>query len=131
MYQNLFIIQLESVPIPVCLSISPSIFYMYELLLTYCYCTKNLRNYALVCFFKGIFFVKNKRLNCWISGRIISISGIRPDIRPNRISGPILIKIKIHRQKIMSKHTQKIGKKIKILLVCPIPVIMCSLERKC
>ena len=36
-------------------------------------------------FLKGIFVVKNKRLNCWISGRIISISGIRPDIENGRI----------------------------------------------
>ena len=35
LYQILFLIQLESVLIPVCLSISPSIFYMYELLLTF------------------------------------------------------------------------------------------------
>ena len=64
---------------------------MYELLLTYCYSTKNLRNYDFVCLFKVIFIVKYKRLNCRISGRIVSISGIRPDIKNGRISGPTLV----------------------------------------
>ncbi len=51
----------------VCPSVRPSIFNMYELLLTYYYGTKNLRNYAFSCLFKGIFIVKYKRLNCFIS----------------------------------------------------------------
>ena len=62
-----------------------------NLLLTYCYSTKNLRNYDFVCLFKVIFLVRYKRLNCRISGRIVSISGIRPDIKNGRISGPTLI----------------------------------------
>ena len=39
----------------VCPSVRPPIFYMYELLLTYSYCTKNLRNYTFVCLFKRDF----------------------------------------------------------------------------
>ncbi len=54
---------------------------------TYCFCTKNLRNYAFVSLFSGIFVIKYKRFNC----RIIPISGIRPDIKNGRISGPTLV----------------------------------------
>ena len=50
----------------VCLSVRPSICIMYELLLIYCYSTKNLRNYAFVSLFIGIFVVKYKILNCRI-----------------------------------------------------------------
>ncbi len=38
----------------VCPAVSSSIFYIYELLLTYYYITKNLKNYPFVCLFKGI-----------------------------------------------------------------------------
>ena len=51
----------------ICLSVRPSICNMYELLLTYCYNTKYLRNYSFVRLFKGIFFVKYKSLNYRIS----------------------------------------------------------------
>ncbi len=47
---------------------------MYDLLPTYYYSTKNLRNFAFVCLFKGIFVVEYKR-----SGQMISIFGIWPD----------------------------------------------------
>ena len=63
----------------------------HKLLVTYFYSTKNLKKYAFVCLFKEIFAVKNKRLNSRISGRIVSISGIRPDSENGRISGPTLI----------------------------------------
>ena len=55
------------------MSVCPSIYNMYELLLTYCYRTKNLRNYAFVSLFKGIFVVKYKRLYCRIFGRILKM----------------------------------------------------------
>ena len=72
------LIQLESIAMSVrpskrpylCLSVSP-----YELLLTYCYTTKNLRNYAFVGLFKEIFVFKDKRLNCWISGATLNSEG--------------------------------------------------------
>ena len=54
-----------------------------DLLLSYCYINKNLRNLAFVFLFKGIFVVNYKILNCRISGGMIQISGIRPDIWPN------------------------------------------------
>ena len=57
-------------------SVRPSICNMYELLLTNCYSTKNLRNYAFACLFKMIYVVKYKRLDCRISDRIISTSGM-------------------------------------------------------
>ncbi len=41
-----------------CPSVRPPIFNKFELLLIHCYSTKNLRNYAFVCFFQGIFVVK-------------------------------------------------------------------------
>ena len=63
----------------ICPSLRLSFCNMYELLLTYCYSTKNLRNHTFVCLFKRIFVVKYKRFNCRISGRIVSISGIRPN----------------------------------------------------
>ncbi len=61
---------------------------MYILLLNYCHRTKNVRNYAFVCLFKGIFVVRYKRLNSQISSQIISISGIRLDIENGWISYP-------------------------------------------
>ncbi len=74
-------IQLGSVRIPVCLSkrpyvclsVRPSIWNMYELQLTYCNSTKNLRNYSFVSLLEGIIVVKYIRLNCRIPGRIITI----------------------------------------------------------
>ena len=57
------------------LYVCPSIFNMYKLLLTYCYSTKNLRNLAFVCVFKGIFVVKYKWINCRITGGINLITG--------------------------------------------------------
>ncbi len=44
---------------------------------------KNLRNYAL------------KKSNCWISGRIISISVIWPEIEDGWISSPTLMNIQV------------------------------------
>ena len=38
----------------------PSIFNMHELLLTYCFSTKNLRNYDFVCLFKVILLLDIK-----------------------------------------------------------------------
>ncbi len=38
----------------VCLSVRPSICNIYELILAYCQSTKNLRNYAFACLFKGL-----------------------------------------------------------------------------
>ncbi len=62
--------------------VRPSICNMYELVLTYCYSAKNLRNYSFICLFKKIFL-----LNCRISSRIIFISGILPHIENGRVSG--------------------------------------------
>ncbi len=51
-----------------CPYVCPSICYMYELLLAYCYITKNLKLMRLSVCLKGIFVFKYKRLNCWKSG---------------------------------------------------------------
>ena len=60
----------------VCPSLCPSFCNMYDLLLIYCHSSKNLRNYASTCLFRATFIVTYRRLNCWISGQIISVSGI-------------------------------------------------------
>ncbi len=57
---------------------------MYEVLLTYCSSTKNLRN----CDF--VFILKVFLLNCLISDWIFSISGNRTDSENGQISGPTL-----------------------------------------
>ena len=65
-----------SVQVSICISVCTSVnLYMYELLRIYCYSTKNFRNYAFVCLFKGIFVVKYKRLNCRISFQISGHTG--------------------------------------------------------
>ncbi len=50
-----------------CPSVRPSIFNMNELLQTYCYSTKNLRNYAFVCLFLGNRVDKYTGINARIS----------------------------------------------------------------
>ena len=58
----LITIQLGSVRMSLCPYVRPSICYMHEVLLTYCYRTRNLRNYAMVCLFKRILVAQYKRL---------------------------------------------------------------------
>lgn len=87
-----------SVRMFVCPSKRPYVFRMYVRQSLYlwiftnllCYSTKNLRNYAFICLFKGIFVVKYKRLNGSISGRIIWKSRIWSNIKNSWISGPTL-----------------------------------------
>ncbi len=71
-----------------CLSVSPSICNIYVLLLTYCYRTNNLRNYAFVSLFKGIFVVNYKRFKL-------------SDIQHYLISGPALLIILLNRKIIV------------------------------
>ncbi len=73
----------------VCMSVQTSIYMsvcksvnMYELLLIYCNTNKNLRNFAFVCMFKGIFVVKYKK---------IKLTDNRPDIENAWKSSPTLV----------------------------------------
>ena len=56
-----------------CTSVRPNVCYIYEVLLTYCYSSKNLINDAFVCLLNDIFVVKYKRLNCPISGPMLDM----------------------------------------------------------
>ena len=65
-------------PLPICtyVKIRQSV-NIYELLLTYCHITKNLRSFAFVCLLNGIFFVKYKDLISGYPARYPALSDIR------------------------------------------------------
>ncbi len=68
-----------------CLSVRPTICNMYELLLTYCYSTKNVRNYAFVSLFKRFLLINIKDLIARypVTSWILKIAGFRPNPSSN------------------------------------------------